>query len=132
MIVSKQDSNGPHSARQLQALVSCSDRLSAEDPIKFNGLSVTTNRRFDVIGREVTGDGENPDPNAFTKLLFEEQNGDLSPVSEWTVEFPLADDANKFLKAVSASDAEEYGFGEIEDVVLVMEYDQAGLDTSNS
>ena len=53
------------------------------------------------------------------KHLFAE--GALSPVDEWTVELPFAD--NAFLRSVGATDAEQYNLAEIQDVVLGLEYE---------
>ncbi len=109
--------------RQLQAVVSCSERAFSETPQKFSGLSLNTNRRFDVTQTEVNGNGENPVRNAFTKFLFEESNSshELSANNEWTIEFPLEN--NQFLKSVGASGVEQHGWGEIADAVLVLEYE---------
>jgi hypothetical protein len=45
----------------------------------------------------------------------------LSPADEWTLELPA--DVNPCLRTISSSDVEQFGLPEIEDVVLVLEYD---------
>ena len=84
----------------------------------FNGLGLASNRRFDLNGTETTG-VNNPPANLVATHLF--AGGALSPVDEWTVELPLAD--NACLRSVGAADAEQYGLAEIQDVVLALEYE---------
>jgi hypothetical protein len=105
--------------RLLKARVYCTQRHVSEPLFHFNGLSLTSNRRFDLNGIEISGTSENPPANLLAKHLFKE--GALSPVDEWTVELPLSD--NPFLRSVSGTDVEQYGFCEIEDVVLTLEYE---------
>lgn len=109
--------------RALKALVSGSERSFAAEPVDFDGLTLVTNRRFDVLGTEVPGGGENPPRNKFTSFVFGETNSshELSPANEWTVEFPIAN--NEFLKSVSSSNVDQHGWGEIADAVLVLEYE---------
>jgi hypothetical protein len=85
----------------------------------FKGLSLASNRRFDLNGTETTGTGQNPPANLVTKHLFGE--GALSPADEWTVELPLSD--NACLRSVSATDVEQYSLAEIQDVVLGLDYE---------
>ena len=97
--------------RPLKARVYCTQRHLTEPTFDFNGLSLASNRRFDLNGTETTGIGDNPPANPVATHLFAE--GALSPVDEWTVELPLSD--NTFLRSVSATDVEQYGFAEIQD-----------------
>jgi hypothetical protein len=112
--------------RQLKARVMCTQRLFHDKLINFDGLSLATNRRFDKQGNEVTGI-ENPQANDFVFHMYAEEfvNSDfppeLSPVNQWAVEFPLAN--NSCLRSVSSTDVEQIGLEEIDDVVLVLEYE---------
>ncbi len=105
--------------RPLKARVYCTQRHLTGPVFDFNGLSLASNRRFDLNGTETTGVGNNPPANPIATHLF--GSGALSPVDEWTVELPLSD--NAFLRSVGATDAEEYGLGEVQDVVLALEYE---------
>lgn len=87
--------------------------------LAFNGLSLASNRRFDLNGSDITGTGTNLPANLMTTQLF--TNGALSPVDKWTVELPLFD--NPCLRSVSATDVEQYDLAEIQDAVLVLEYE---------
>jgi hypothetical protein len=105
--------------RLLKARVYCSQRSLTESVFDLNGLSLASNRRFDLDGTETTGVGENPPANPVAAHLFAE--GALSPLDEWMVEFPLSD--NACLRSVAVSDAEQYGLAEIQDVILALEYE---------
>lgn len=105
--------------RMLKARVFSQQRHLPRQVFDFNGLSLASNRRFDLSGTETTGVGDNPPANPVAAHLFAE--GALSPVDEWTVEVPLAD--NACLRSVSAMDVEQYGLAEIQDVVLALEYE---------
>jgi hypothetical protein len=105
--------------RLLKARVHCTQRHLTAPVFDFNGLSLASNRRFELNGTETTGVGDNPPANPVAAHLFAE--GALSPVDEWTVELPLAD--NACLRSVGATDAEQYGLAEIQDVVLALEYE---------
>jgi len=105
--------------RTLKARVYCTQRHLTEPVFDFNGLSLASNRRFDLNGTETTGVGANPPANPVATHLF--GGGALSPVDEWTVELPLAD--NPCLRGVSGTDVEQYGLAEIQDVVLALEYE---------
>lgn len=105
--------------RTLKARLYCRQRHLTGPVFDFNGLSLASNRRFDVNGNETTGRGQNPPANVVTKHLFAE--GALSPADEWTIEFPLSD--NPCLRSVSGTDIEQYGLAEIQDVVLGLEYE---------
>jgi hypothetical protein len=113
--------------RQLKTRVKCSQLLFVDRMLNFDGLSLATNRRFDKDGTEVTGVDENPQANAFVNYLYAEAfsssdfSPELSPVNNFTVEFPMID--NPFLRTVGASDVEQFGLEEIEDVVLLLEYE---------
>jgi hypothetical protein len=72
-----------------------------------------------VDGAETTGINNNPLANVVATYLFAE--GSVSPVDQWTVELPLAD--NAFQRSVDATDAEQYDLAEVEDVVLALEYE---------
>jgi hypothetical protein len=87
----------------------------------FSGLSLSTNRRFNLDGIEITGTGEHPPANLLTVALFEA--GALSPVDEWTLELPISDSENPFLRSVSATDVEQIDLSEIHDAILVLEYE---------
>lgn len=105
--------------RILKARMYCRQRHLSGSVFELKGFSLASNRRFDPSGAETTGTGQNPPANPVTKHLF--APGALSPVDEWTVEFPLAD--NACLRSVSASDVEQYGLTEIQDLVLGLEYE---------
>jgi hypothetical protein len=105
--------------RSLKAHMYCTQRHLTAPVIDFNGLSLATNRRFDLEGNQTTGVGTNPPANLVAAHLFEE--GVLSPVDEWTIDLPLSD--NAFLRSVSATDVEQYGLAEIQDVILAVEYE---------
>jgi hypothetical protein len=105
--------------RTLKARVHSTQRFLPGSSFGFSGLSLATNRRFDLNGDEITGVGSNPPANPLAKHLF--GAGALSPVDEWTLELSFSD--NRCLRSVSATDAEQYGLGEIEDVVLALEYE---------
>lgn len=108
--------------RLLKARVYCTQRHLSEPVFDFSGLGLASNRRFDLDGNETTGVDTNPEANAFTTHLFPPEAA-LSPVDEWTVEFPLSD--NALLRSVGVTDAEQYGLAEIQDVVLALEYETA-------
>lgn len=105
--------------RPLKARAYSSQRHVTEPVFDFSGLSLSSNRRFDLDGTEITGVAPNPQPNLVVNHLF--GNGALSPVDEWTIEFPLSH--NGFLRSVSATDIEEYDLAQIQDVVLALEYE---------
>jgi hypothetical protein len=105
--------------RTLKARMYGKQRYITGPLFDFSGLSLTTNRRFDLNGADITGVGSNPAANAFATHLF--GSGALSPIDEWTVEFPLSD--NPCLRSVGTTDAEQYGLAEIQDVVLALEYE---------
>ncbi|HEU4713466.1 MAG TPA: PKD domain-containing protein [Pyrinomonadaceae bacterium] len=113
--------------RQLKARVACSERLFFDNLLNFDGLSLATNRSFDASGTETTGIGENPPANKAVIHMFAETatspdfSPELSPVNEWTLEFPLAE--NPFLGTVGSADTEHFGLAEIQDVVLALEYE---------
>jgi hypothetical protein len=105
--------------RPLKGCVYSRQRFFPNAGFEFNGLSLSSNRRFDLDGNESTGTGTNPPANAFTTHLFD--NAALSPIDEWTVEIPFS--GNDFLRSVSATDVEQYDLSEIADVVLALEYE---------
>jgi hypothetical protein len=106
--------------RPLTACAYSKQRFDPNAGFIFNGLSLATNRRFDLDGNETTGTGTNPPANPFTTHLF--SNGALSPADEWTIEIPLSDD-NAFLRSVSATDVKQIDLSEIRDVILSLEYE---------
>lgn len=105
--------------RTLKARAYCTQRHLTGSVFDFNGLSLASNRRFDLSGTEITGTGQNPPANLVTKHLFAQ--GALSPADEWTVELSLSD--NACLRSVGASDVEQCSLAEIHDVVLGLEYE---------
>jgi PKD repeat protein len=105
--------------RPLKACVYSKQRFVTEPSFKFNGLNLATNRRFELDGTEITGVGDNPPVNSFTTHLF--GGGAMSPVDQWMLELPAS--ANPFLRSVSATDVEQYDLSEIQDAVLVVEYE---------
>ncbi len=105
--------------RLLKARVYCTQRSLTRPVFDVNGLSLASNRRFDLNATETTGVGDNPPANPVATHLFAE--GALSPVDEWTVELPFSD--NACLRSVGATDAYQYGLAEIQDVVRVLEYE---------
>jgi hypothetical protein len=104
--------------RPLKGRLSCTQRQPEGPPLAFDGLRLSSNRRFDEDGVETTGVGSNPPANPLTVHLFMDA---LSPADEWTLELPA--DVNPCLRTISSSDVEQFGLPEIEDVVLVLEYD---------
>ena len=105
--------------RTLKARVYCRQRHLTGPAFDFNGLSLASNRRFDLNGTEITGSGQNPPANPVAKHLF--ADGALSPADEWTVEIPLSD--NPCLRSVGTTDTEQCSLAEIQDVVLGLEYE---------
>lgn len=105
--------------RLVKACVYSNQRYLVGPPFDFNGLSLASNRRFDLDGNEITGTGDNPPANPFTKQIFDSEV--LSPVDQWMLEISLAD--NAFLQTVSPTDVEQFDLGEIQDVVLALEYE---------
>jgi hypothetical protein len=105
--------------RVMKGRVYSTQRHLSEPLFDFNGLVLTSNRRFDLNGVEITGTGNNPPANTVATHLF--TDGALSPVDEWTLELQLPD--NPFLRSVSVTDVEQYDLAEIEDAVLALEYE---------
>lgn len=105
--------------RVLKGCVYSTQRHLSEPVFDFNGLGLTSNRRFDLNGTEITGTGNNPPANPVATHLF--TDGALSPVDEWTLELQLPD--NPFLRSVSVTDVEQYDLAEIQDAVLALEYE---------
>ncbi len=111
--------------RLLKARVYCTQRHFTEPVLDFNGLSLASNRRFDLDGNETTGTGDHPPVNSMTEHLFAEEA--LSPADEWTVELPLSE--NGFLRSVGAADTEQYDLSEIQDIILALEYETTPGDS---
>jgi hypothetical protein len=90
-------------------------------PLPLQGLSATTNRTFDENGAETNGTGTPPLPvrNELAKRLFD--RGAISPEDDWT--FELIPHEILGLPAGAAVGAEELDLSDIQDVVLLMEYD---------
>jgi hypothetical protein len=109
--------------RTLKARAYCTQRHLTDPGFAFNGLRLASNRRFDVNGAETTGVGDNPPANPVTTHLF--ASGPLSPVDEWTIELPLAD--NACLRSVGTRDTEQYDLTEIQDAVLALDYETTVL-----
>ena len=89
-------------------------------PLPLRGFSATTNRTFDLNGNETNGTGTPPLParNALAKRLF--GKGTISPEDDWT--FELNPEEILGLPAGTAI-GEEPDLGDIQDVVLSMEYE---------
>jgi hypothetical protein len=85
------------------------------------GLGATTNRRFDESGKETNGSGPgapSPARNDLAVRVF--GGGEISPVDDWTFELMPEDILGV---PASAVESEHLELGDIEDVVLSMEYD---------
>jgi hypothetical protein len=96
--------------------------IKESDPLQLQGFSAATNRTFDENGKETNGTGT-PTPlparNGLAKRLF--GKGEISPEDEWT--FELIPEEILGLPAGADIGTEELDLGEIQDVVLSMEYD---------
>jgi hypothetical protein len=90
-------------------------------PLPLRGLSATTNRTFDLNGKETNGTGAPPAParNELAKRLFDK--GAISPEDNWT--FELIPEEILGLPAGTAIGEEELDLGDIQDAVLSMEYE---------
>jgi hypothetical protein len=90
-------------------------------PLPLEGLSATTNRIFDADGNETNGTGDPtlPARNELATRLFDA--GALSPEDDWT--FELLPEEILGLPAGAAANGEILDLGDIDDVVLSMEYD---------
>lgn len=87
----------------------------------MSGLGATTNRTFDESGKETNGSGlptPLPARNELAARLF--GGGEISPVDDWTFELMPEDILGVPATAVGA---EQLELGDIQDVVLSMEYD---------
>ena len=90
-------------------------------PLPLSGLGATTNRTFDESGKETNGSGlptPLPARNELAARLF--GGGEISPVDDWTFELMPEDILGVPATAVGA---EQLELGDIQDVVLSMEYD---------
>ena len=97
--------------------------------LALEGFRLRTNRICELDGTQTTGIGSNEPPNALTEHLFplspvSNQRLALSPADHWTLAL-LADD-NPFLRSVTANDNLELDLADIEDVILILEY-QTGV-----
>jgi len=81
----------------------------------LNGLRTLTNREFDNAGNEINTGNR----NALATQLF--AAGPLSALDSWTLGLPIA--GNPFLQTVSRGDDPEINLAEIDDAVLVLEYE---------
>jgi hypothetical protein len=112
--------------RKIRARIHSQQRFVPDQQLEFNGLSVSTNRVFDLDGTESTGSGGNDSPNALTEHLFprdpvSDQPTPLSPVDDWTLELTVDD--NPFLRSVTSSDVVELELDDIADAVLILEFE---------
>jgi PKD repeat protein len=106
--------------RMIRAHVYNRQQHQPEASLEFDGLHLTSNRRFDLDGTETTGTGANPPVNVFATHLLTGRT--LSPVDDgWTVE--LLRSENPFLQSVTGTDNEQIDLGEIFDAVLALEYE---------
>jgi hypothetical protein len=106
--------------RVIRARVYNRQHHQPETFLEFDGLHLTSNRRFDRDGTEITGTGANPPANAFAAHMLTGRT--LSPVDQgWTVELLRSD--NPFLRSVTRTDNEQIDLGEIFDAVLALEYE---------
>jgi len=105
--------------RTLQTRAFCKQRFTPEKVLPMQSLALSSNRTFDEKGEQTTGTGDNPPANPFTTQVF---NGNaLSPLDDWTLELRLAD--NPALRGVDRSDQETFDLGELQDALLVLEYE---------
>lgn len=90
-------------------------------PIPLRGLSLSTNRTFDVNGSETNGTGTPPLPvrNALAKRLFDK--GAISAEDDWI--FELIPEEMLGVPAGTAIGGEELDLSDVQDVALLMEYD---------
>lgn len=112
--------------RKLQARIYSQQRFVPDQIVELNGLSISTNRVFELDGSETTGIGQNDPPNAFTEHVFpkdqaSDQRLPLSAVDNWTLELPFDD--NPFLRSVTSNDNVEMELDDIADAVLMLEYE---------
>ena len=105
--------------RTLQARVYSKRRFAPDQALSMELLTLTSNRRFDAAGQETTGVSPNPPANPFTQHLF--TGGALSPVDDWVIELPLAQ--NPWLRAASLNGQKEYDLGDVQDAILALEYE---------
>lgn len=105
--------------RDLTARIYSRQRFDPDQQIPLKTLRVRSNRVFELDGTEITGDPPHDPPNTLTNHLF--AAGPISPVDRWTLELSLAD--NPFLRSVTPNDNEQVELGEIDDAVLLLEYE---------
>lgn len=101
--------------RSLQARVYCRQRFVPDQSFTMSSLRLNTNRNFDSDGNQTNA----VSLNALSRHLF--TRGALSPVDNWVLELPLAD--NLCLRSVSPADTEQFDFSEMQDAVLSLEYE---------
>jgi hypothetical protein len=90
-------------------------------PLPLSGLGATTNRTFDENGKETSGTGSptpSPARNELAIRFF--GGGEISPVDDWTFELMPEDILGV---PATAAGSEQLDLGDIQDVVMSMEYD---------
>jgi hypothetical protein len=105
--------------RELTARIYSQQRFAPDDTLAMSALRLATNRVFELDGTETTGAQGNDPANELVTHLF--GDGSISPVDRWTLELSLED--NEFLRSVSINDNEQVDLDEIEDALLVLEYE---------
>jgi hypothetical protein len=117
--------------RRLNCRVYSSQRFfNSAAVLLLRGLSIATNRTFDLNGIETNGTGTPPLPprNVLAKRLFD--NGAISPEDDWT--FELIPEEILGVPAGTAIAAEELDLSDLQDVALSMEYDVTPVVASNA
>jgi hypothetical protein len=112
--------------RKLRGRVYGRQRFLPDRSLPFEGVRLSTNRVFELDSTETTGLAPNDPANVLTKHLFPEdsqigQRLPLSPVDRWTLE--LRPDDNPFLLTVTPNDNLRIDLGELEDAILILEYE---------
>jgi peptidoglycan hydrolase-like protein with peptidoglycan-binding domain len=112
--------------RKLNGRVYSQGRFVPDQALALDGLRINTNRVFELDGTETTGSGNHAPANALTEHLFpldpsSNQRLALSPVDHWTLE--VSPDDNPFLRSVTSNDNLQVDLDEVEDAILILEYE---------
>jgi hypothetical protein len=102
--------------RALSARMFCNQRLlPQQNSFVMTAATLTTNRKFDEAGADVTGGNA----NQLTQHLFTNPTGEISPADLWTLDLPEAQ--NPFLSVSTGADVIAPSFASLQDVLLVVE-----------
>jgi hypothetical protein len=102
--------------RKLSARFYSRQRYLPITPVDLLRGRISANRTFDPA----TDANTTVSPNAFTTQIFGDGTVTLSPVDQWTLELPIAE--NPWFTTVSASDVAEFDGSELDDAVISLEY----------